>query len=398
MTEKIRTLVIERNGPGWQTTLFDTVWDGFFRLPRSIKLPPILGQTHLGSLFQKAITGAYEYLSYVRDWRDALLREPRLDVTLCSMSNLVDFYSKRKLFKEADLIIILHSAMGDDLDGLLKNSGLFEQRRGKLVTCVGNEYDQMGEKVRFIKESGTDYIVSQLTKETAEWLYADCDGSEVLCLPHALNPTLYKPVPLLERKYDIGFIGSLYPNFIGDTERNDFILKMEKESAHYNLKSYFRYATVEKGMWATRLQGFAAIVGGEAGSYYLDRSGALLASAKKWEEQHRNCSFDDLWQTFFKSPREDVKTGKAISSRHFEPIGTKTCQILIEGDYNGILKADEHYISIKKDYSNLDEAIEQFKDEHYRQRIVEQAYEYVISNHTYAYRINSLIDSVFGSL
>ena len=105
--------------------------------------------------------------------------------------------------------------------------------------------------------------------------------------------------------------------------------------------------------------------------------------------------FDDIWTPELTSGRE-FRAAKAISSRHFEPIGTRTCQILVEGDYNGILKADEHYIAVKKDLSDIDDAIEQFKDDRCRTRIVQQAYDFVINNHTYDHRVAGLLDRVVG--
>jgi spore maturation protein CgeB len=87
-------------------------------------------------------------------------------------------------------------------------------------------------------------------------------------------------------------------------------------------------------------------------------------------------------------------SGKAISSRHFEPIGTKTCQLLLEGNYNDILTAGEHYIPIRKDYSNLTDALGKFMDDDYRRAITERAYEYVMSNHTHNHRIAHMLDQL----
>jgi len=87
-------------------------------------------------------------------------------------------------------------------------------------------------------------------------------------------------------------------------------------------------------------------------------------------------------------------SGKAISSRHFEPIGTRTCQILLEGSYNGILQADKHYLSLRKDLANIDDVVRRFKDEEQRRTIVEQAYEHVITEHTYHHRVATLLTAV----
>ena len=59
-----------------------------------------------------------------------------------------------------------------------------------------------------------------------------------------------------------------------------------------------------------------------------------------------------------------------------------------------MLKADEHYISVKKDLSNIDEAVRQFKDIDYRQAIIECAYEHVMQQHTYHHRVQTLLQAL----
>jgi spore maturation protein CgeB len=90
--------------------------------------------------------------------------------------------------------------------------------------------------------------------------------------------------------------------------------------------------------------------------------------------------------------------GKAISSRHFEPIGTRTCQLLVEGSYNGILEGDRHYISVKRDLSNVEDAIRRFKDAEYRAAITAAAHDHVMSHHTYSHRVAELVGTVFGRI
>jgi spore maturation protein CgeB len=87
-------------------------------------------------------------------------------------------------------------------------------------------------------------------------------------------------------------------------------------------------------------------------------------------------------------------SGKSISSRHFEPIGTKTCQILLAGHYNGILDADRHYIALDSGLGNIDAALERFRDDAYRAEMVEETYDYVRAEHTYAHRVAALLRTV----
>jgi len=68
--------------------------------------------------------------------------------------------------------------------------------------------------------------------------------------------------------------------------------------------------------------------------------------------------------------------------------------MLLKGHYNGILEADRHYIAINKDLTNINEAIERFRDESYRTQMVEETYDYVLSQHTYAHRVEHLLGIV----
>ena len=103
-----------------------------------------------------------------------------------------------------------------------------------------------------------------------------------------------------------------------------------------------------------------------------------------------NTDFEELDELFFsKSPKADVYS-KAISSRHFDAIGTKTCQLMLRGRYNDILHPDQHYIAIDSDFYNVDDAVRHFRDAGERQRIVDAAYDHVLSTHTYAHRAAEL--------
>ena len=60
--------------------------------------------------------------------------------------------------------------------------------------------------------------------------------------------------------------------------------------------------------------------------------------------------FSEIYDRFFAGRAIPEAHGKCISSRHFDAIGTGTCQILLEGRYNDILKPGEHYIALSHDF------------------------------------------------
>jgi len=394
MKERIKTLIIDANGLTWKAILADTLLEGVFGIDLKSSLPSRLRDNRF---LRRHLWFRNESLSYVMDWRESLCEHPDLKIEICNLTNKIEYYQYLRNIEQYPLIIILHSATGDSMTPLLKSMEGFNRRRGKLVVFVGNEYNLMADKIKFIRSVEADYVCSQLPFEAACWLYADCTRSKLLAIPHALNPKLYSPDPCFDRTIDIGFIGHLYHTFIGDMERTNLIQFFQRNGKNLGMNCDIRTQRLPREEWAQFLRRCRGILGGESGTYYLDRTGQIIEDVKKYVKGHPEVSFEEMYDLFFKN-RQSPVSGKAISSRHFEPIGTKTCQILIEGDYNGILKPDGHYISVKKDLSNLGDVIQRFKDDSYRKAMVERTYEYVMDGHTYRHRVNTLLRTISDDL
>jgi len=392
---KIKTLLLYANGFRQIDKITNTVIRGVLGLDYAYKPPVFLKKIPLLNIIVNYLLNPYEFLSYVNDWKEAFCESEKLQVEMC---NIFDLLEQKKYFqkiKDYDFIVILHSAAGDTMQVLNENIEIFLKRKAKILMFIGNEYDLMDEKIGFAKNAKVEYIGSQLPIETAQWIYSELD-TEILAAPHALNTEVYFDKKQ-KRNLDFGFRGAKYPWFIGDTERNNFF--------EFFMKNYQKHdflVDIEMGKrknlprndWSNLLNQSKGVLGAEAGTYFLDKKGCILNEAKKFLEKNSTISFDQYFEKFFQNPSVEYASGKAISSRHFEPIGTKTCQVLLEGYYNGILKPDIHYISVKKDFSNFEEAMQKFKDESFRTKIVEQAYEHILLEHTYKIRVEKLLKRI----
>jgi len=98
-----------------------------------------------------------------------------------------------------------------------------------------------------------------------------------------------------------------------------------------------------------------AVIGAESGSSVLDargeiqrRIGRLLAEQPGLSFEEVDAQMPDGWDSyaFF-----------AMSPRHLEAVITKTAQVLVEGRYSGVLEPGRHYIPLRRDLANLDEAL-----------------------------------------
>jgi hypothetical protein len=391
MSGRVRTLLLDANGwGGWKAVASETLLGGVLGVTRPEQLPAGLRDR---PFVRRVLRSRYAGLSYAMDWRDAFMADPGIDATVCNILNLVEYARCRPKLRDYPLIIVLHSATGDSMDMLRRTASWFQGRRGKLVVFVGNEYNLLDDKIGFIRETGAEYVASQLPRQSAEWLYAECAGTAVVTMPHALNPALYHPRPEVPRALDIGFVGADYPFFIGDRDRADVLDFFQRHGLERGLTTDIRTVNMPRERWAEFLCGCRAVIGAEAGTRYLDRSGTLIPAVEHYVRAHPQATFEEVFDRFFRH-RPVVMSGKAISSRHFEPIGTLTCQLLLEGDYNGILQADEHYIALKPDLSNVADALARFRDPGYRTDMTRRTREYVLAEHTYARRVRQLLEAV----
>jgi len=372
-------------------------------------------QTHFGPLIKKiqgsklltngikndqyqrllyTLISPYEALSYVNDWKEAFENSGELDLTSLNILNQrhTHYYLKKNI-KEFDLIILMHSVLGDNVEIISPFEQVLKERTGKLLSFVGNEYDFMREKKVFLKKIDTDYIASQLPHQASTFVYGEL-SAKIIEAPHALNENVYYPSKR-SKEYDIVFSGAKYGVFIGDQERNNLIETIANLTLKFKNKiNIGRNTNLPRNLWVELLQSAKATVGAEAGTYYLDRNGSLLEQSKEFVKQNPDTSLDVLLEKIFDNTSVDYVSGKAISSRHFEPVGTKTCQILLEGEFNGVLIEGEHYISVKKNFSNLREAIDFYLDIDLRNEIVEKTYSYILENHTYKHRVKSIINNL----
>ena len=397
--DKINTLVVVAYGePYPKKVLVDTFFRGLLNIPYEGYLEGLTRrQLKENSIIRRMLSNPYEKLSYLQDWLDAISRSEQLKVKICNINNLIEYMVSLKNLRDYDLILLMHSVIGDDCRLIKATARHYLKRKGKIATFIGNEYDLMTAKKELLVSMNSDYICTQLPLTTGKWLYEDIDAASVLPMPHGLNQRKYHDQERF-RQFDLGFIGTDYPLWVGDVERKKFLEMMNNYTLKNKIKTDIRIGTgnLTRNEWAKFLNRAKGVIGSESGTYYLDKSGSLIAEAKKMLESEPHLTEEDLYRKIFKMTTKDYRSGKSISSRHFEPIGTKTCQILLEGKYNNLLIPGKHYLSVKKDYSNIEEIIKKFQDEEQRRLIVDEAYNYVREHHTYDIRVKSLVNFIFG--
>jgi len=126
------------------------------------------------------------------------------------------------------------------------------------------------------------------------------------------------------------------------------------------------------------------MLGVEAGVSAFDFDDVIRVQAHKLRKQTPPVSDDVIYETVVK-PYENNLYYRTISPRHFEAAALGTCQILFEGKYSGLMDPDVHYIPLKKDFSNIGDVMDKFRDENHRRQIADTARRDLIESGRYTY-------------
>ena len=142
--------------------------------------------------------------------------------------------------------------------------------------------------------------------------------------------------------------------------------------------------TIRGNDWYRFLASCKYTIGVEGGSSVHDPDGIVEACVGRYLAEHPGASFEEVEAHCF--PGADGRLEYfAISPRHLEACATRTAQVLIEGSYNGILRPGEHYIPLRRDFSNLDAVIDLIEHDSERARLTDAAYRDVVASGAYTY-------------
>lgn len=392
-----------------------------------------------GSVIRLALlTARYtDRLSYYDDWYDAFAGDPRFRVATVDLARAGATRRAQCALDGADVAVLLHAATADTMRYANAARRALQARAVPLLAFVGNELNlptaPLADKLAFLKAVEPQWIATQLPLTAGQWLYRDCNRSQVIALPHALNPERFHPmVPAHQRPIDIGTRSARYNLFLGDDDRNRIVELFRRVRLDFPLRVDVGADRFDRDGWAAFLNRCKATVATEAGTSYLQRDDAIVREVQRFLRErfpgtleipassplrrayhrlpapvrhsirsalgakvvdeaglHIEELRDEIQRRFFRSAVGEHIDGKCISSRHFDAIGTRTLQIMFPGHFNGILEADVHYLALDSDFGNLDDVLARLRDADLRDRMTRETHEYVLDNHTYRHRVDT---------
>lgn len=259
----------------------------------------------------------------------------------------------------------------------------------------------------FINDFNVDIVYSVAPETEFKKIYNKVDFSKVKfqkVLTGYLDSDTTKKINHLESKsikrdIDIGYRAFRAPAWLGSHGylKTKIADVFEEESKKYNLKNSISTResdTILGDKWYEFLLSCKYVIGVEGGSTVIDPYGFIWEKGTDYEKENPDASFNDFEKQCFPGMDGNLNL-VAISPRHLEACSTKTCQILVEGDYNGVLKANIHYIELKKDFSNLQDVLNAVKDDKIRAKITIQAHNDIVLSDRYSY--NNFVNFILTS-
>lgn len=137
--------------------------------------------------------------------------------------------------------------------------------------------------------------------------------------------------------------------------------------------------------WLRFLADSVATVGVEGGASILDADGSIKVRVEAYVAQNPNATFEEAKRACFERQDGNLRLA-CISPRHLEAVATRTCQVLVEGDYSGLLVPDRHFIAVKPDYSNVQEALDKLQNAALVEEMIETAYREIVASNKVTYQ------------
>ena len=295
-------------------------------------------------------------------------------------------------------VVIIHYSVRLSLTWHLSPSFAAHLRRfsGLKVLFIQDEYDSTHTARNWIKDLGVHVVFTCVPDEFVEVVYAKAELPQVEFIqtltgfvPLQAEKTLNaKPHHL--RKHVIGYRGRALPYWYGLLGQEKLMIgkRMREicESRNINVNIEWEDSKRIYGdAWYQFLGECNATLGTESGANVFDFDGNLSRSIEEALQKDPNLTFEEAWETYLK-PHEGKVLMNQISPKIFEAITCQTALILFEGSYSGVVKADIHFIPLKKDFSNIDDVLARIQDYNYLNELTARACDDIIKSGEYSYR------------
>jgi hypothetical protein len=269
--------------------------------------------------------------------------------------------------------------------------------RGVKMIAVQDEYDNFTKLKAALRAIGFHVLFTNASGSMVERLYPrqEFPNTEFVTVltgyvPEHLEERDRNTVPLRERPIHIGYRCRKLPAYYGR-------LAFEK----FEIGRRMRQICVARGIphdiewddnkrlygdaWYSFIGSCRSNLGSETGSNLFDLDGAVRATYERLAAARGGFVPFEEFRAHTDRIEAQYDIGQ-LSPRIFEAAAMRTPLILYSGRYLGAIAPDEHYIELKKDFSNIDAVLERLNDLEALERMADRAYDRLVASGEFSYR------------
>jgi hypothetical protein len=135
--------------------------------------------------------------------------------------------------------------------------------------------------------------------------------------------------------------------------------------------------------WFAFVASARAVLGSESGASAIDRRGELVAAERSMLAEQPGLSFAEFDAAM--PAGWDGQLPGSVGPRHLEAAAARTCQVLVEGGYDGVLEPDVHYLPVRADGSDASAVVERLADRKLVEATAARAYADLVLSGRYGY-------------
>ena len=298
------------------------------------------------------------------------------------------------------------------IDSFMKQGEYFRGLQAVKVALAQDEFYNTDSLDCFVREYKIDHVFSLAAEPEWSKIYPGVDFNKVRfhrVLPGYLDEKRVEQINQMadlidNRPYAIGYraIRQQNQHWLGrhGYKKVEIAEVFEEGAKEFNLLTDISTRAEDALLgneWLKFLLRCRYTIAVEGGASVLDHDGSVRERTETYLAKKPGANFDEVEKACFPG-RDGELNYMAISPKHLEACATRTCQILVEGDYNGILIPDVHYIELKRDFSNIDQVLQAVKEDRIRSTITQRAYSDIVTSgrFTYRYFVASVLQDSIG--
>ena len=191
------------------------------------------------------------------------------------------------------------------------------------------------------------------------------------------------------RAVEIGYRSRAMPFYLGDLGQDKTVIAERFQALAPTRGLATDISVLERDrlygrQWVRFLRDCRCVLGTSSGASLVDFTGEIRRACERHLALHPEATYAEVKARFFADADWKVVID-TVSPRVFEAAALGCTLVQHEGLYGGILRPDEHYICVRRDYSNAADVMERVQDRGFCREMAKRTHRDLIASGRYSF-------------